>query len=813
MTNYPENTSKILKLEKLYISSDSINLSDRLSTRLTSCASVLSNHGFIGWQMNVPVKGLVDISVFGSSGICQSDLEWITENSGKFRPLSPTSSELTFSKNSRLYSLTLNVRNYSQSNPMGFTASTSKVSVDRSKSWPMHFSSQFNELVKALKITGGIFQCVVGNANHADGFKKFISTWRSSSVNAEDYYGNPVSVSLLLILPGAPTLRIKSVLEESVSGIDLLDLGHFSDEACHQIWNNPLSAAKAYPNYAARILTMEPISFSDESIPGIEFCEKETPPIYASHDNPHSRNAITIGKAIKSSGETTQINLDDTGMKMHWDLIGMSGTGKTSLLTQAVISAIKTNHGCTVIDPHGNLVESILERISSKHRSRIRVIRIGNADKNPVPLQLFSSDNFRDHKVETEINNYTSMFQAIYDPKNQGFVGPRWIRFYTILTQASLALGLGGSFQSIMTLAQSKENARQALDAIQKLHNEDHHDLYEAIRNDIVNDKSDDYHQVISWFLSKFQQLVSTAQLRNTFGIPGGANALDFTKTVDTDTVTLIDLSSPIIGNDAARLTGMIIINKLWDAILTRSNRNKNHLIVVDEVHLFSAGSNTLERMVYEGRKFGLSLLTAHQNYTQLSPEFREAMASMTNFSCFRLSVKDAHDAAVKFDNPTFTSKLCHLDNFNAITTLSIDGRQTPPFTLMVSKPKKTRQSAETVKYIEDNSYCILVEPYKGLKPLTTNDILIHFKTISSTGRIPSFPSGSNEQSGSNGSVRRADNTRSSDSSMKSGGSGDLDAIKTDRSTSHALPKRSSFLDEWLDKQNNEDSKSRRRVS
>ena len=788
MANYPENTSIILKLEKLYVLSDSLNLSDRLSTRMTSCASVLSDQGFIGWQMQVPVKGLADISVFGSSDICQSDLEWITENCGKFKSSAPTGSELKFSGDSRLYSLSLNVSNRSQSCPLGFTASARKSSDTRGKSWPMQFSSQFSELVKSLKITGGIFRCMVGNANHVNSFKDFISTWRSSSVSAEEYFGNPVCVSLLLILPGAPTLRIKSVLEESVTGIDLTDLGSVSDETCRQIWNNPLSYAKAYPNYAARILTMEPISFSDESIPGIEFCKKETPPIYAAHDNPHRRNAVTIGKAIKTSGETAQIRLDDTGMKMHWDLVGMSGTGKTSLLTQTVISAVKTNHGCTVIDPHGNLVDSILERIPSKHRDRIRVVRIGNADKNPVPVRLFSSDNFKDQKVETEINNYTSMFQAIYDPMNHGFIGPRWIRLYTILTQASLALGLGGTFQSIITLAQSKKNAQMALDAIQELHNEEHCDLFEAIRNDIVNDKSDDYHQVISWFLSKFQQLVSTEQLRNTFGIHGGANALNFIETVDTNTVTLIDLSSPVIGNDAARLTGMIIINKFWDALLTRGNRDKNHLFVVDEAHLFSAGSNTLERMVYEGRKFGLSLLTAHQNYTQLSPEFREAMASMTNFSCFRLSVKDARDAALKFDDPTYVSKLCNLDNFTAITTLSIDGRQTAPFTLMVSKPKKISHSMEAVKYIEDTSYRILVKPYKGLKQLTTSDILAHLRTISSTGRIPRFPPDSKEQ---NDSVRNV------------GGSAD----------NSRTPMYPSILGEWINKQKVEGSRSRRRVS
>ena len=805
MTNYPENTTCVLKLEKLYVSSDSLKLSDRLSTRMTSCAAVLFDQSFIGWQMNVPVKGLADITVFGSSDICGSDLEWITENIGKFKASSPTAGELTLSEDSRLYSLSLNVRNGSHSGSMGFTTAVPKAVNNRSTSWPLHYSSQFNELVKALKITGGMFRCVIGNANHANSFKEFISTWRSSSISAEDYFGNPVSLSLLLILPEAPTLRLKSILEEAVPGIDLVELGPVCDETCRQIWDNPLSNAKAYPNYAARILTMEPISFSDESIPGIEFCERETTPIYASHNNPHSKTAITIGKAIKSSGETIPVRLDDTGMKMHWDLVGMSGTGKTSLLTQAVISAIKTNHGCTVIDPHGNLVDSILERIPAEHKDRIRVVRIGNADKNPVPIRLFNSDNFRDQKVETEINNYTSMFQAIYDPKSQGFVGPRWIRLYTILTQTSLALGLGGTFQSIITMAQTKDNAYKALDAIRKLHNEDYRDLYEAVRNDLVYDKSDDYQSVISWFLSKFQQLVSTAQLRNTFGLPGGANALDFTETVDSDAITLIDLSSPVFGNDAARLTGMIIINKLWNALLTRQNREKNHLIVIDEAHLFSAGSNTLERMVYEGRKFGMSLLTAHQNYTQIPAQFKEAMASMTNFSCFRLSVKDSLEAAVKFDNPAFASKLCHLDNFNAITTLSVDGHQTSPFTLKVPKPRKAGQSAETVKYIENNSYRILVEPYKELKALSTNDILAHLDSIISTGRIPRFASVSKAQRSSD---------RNAGGSANAGGA-TASAVKSGTVTNYSdassqpAPEHSSYLDDWL----NKDAKPRRKVS
>ncbi len=230
-----------------------------------------------------------------------------------------------------------------------------------------------------------------------------------------------------------------------------------------------------------------------------------------------------------------------------------------------------------------------------------------------------------------------------------------------------------------------------------------------------------------------------------------------------------------------------------------------NVLIVIDEAHLFSAGSNTLERIVYEGRKFGLSLLTAHQNYTQIPPEFKEAMASMTNFSCFRLTVKDSLEAAVKFDNPTFASKLCHLDNFNAITTLSVDGRQTSPFTLKVSKPKKARQSAETVKYIEDNSNRILVEPYKGLKTLSTSDILAHLDSIISTGRIPRFASAFKVQSSSGRNVGGSvDTNRTSVYAVQSGSFTNYSDVSNQRA-----PKRSSYLDDWL----NKDAKPRRQVS
>ena len=67
---------------------------------------------------------------------------------------------------------------------------------------------------------------------------------------------------------------------------------------------------------------------------------------------------------------------------------------------------------------------------------------------------------------------------------------------------------------------------------------------------------------------------------------------------------------------------------------------------------------------------------------------------------------------------------LARLDAFYAITTLSVEGTQTAPFTLETIKPKLQKYGEETTKWIEARSKEILVEPYRMLSALMTAKIV-----------------------------------------------------------------------------------------
>ena len=724
MVNFPKGTESAIRLKKIYTAEDNVPITELASTRMVKCAAMLAEDSFIGWQMYLPAKRISHVSFFGGDSVTASDLEWITENCAKTCCASLDGNEKPNDMNA-LYLLSLDIRQNQNRSTVGFCREESGGTSATGCFWPTRYSYLFPEIVRVLREQGAVMRLVFSKASSsetAECRQSFVRTWNQDSASAESYFGKPVKLSILLRLPCEPSIRIRSVFDEAVPGLKFRYLGNMSDISCREIWDDPRLVGTVYPEGAARILVMEPFLFSSQSIIGIESCEKETPPIPAKHDNPRSRNALTIGKSIFTSGEMRKVKIDDTSLKMHWDLVGMSGTGKSSLLIQTVLSAVETNHSCTVIDPHGSLVNSVMGCIPQKYASRIKVIRFGEADKNPVPIRIHKTDDFE--KEEIQINNICSMFQEVFDPGRKGYVGPRWIRIYSLLCRCSLVLGLGGTFQSILTLAQSKNNMSDALEALLRSRNDKYRDIYEGIQTELYRNRSSDFEDIISWFVSKFQTLLAIPQLRNTFGVCGAANAVDFSELIDSDKVLLIDLASPTVGQNAAKIAGTLIVNQLWDSILNRKCPDRNHILIVDEAHLFSGSGSRLNQILYEGRKFGVSLIMAHQNCSQLSPDIREAVGTTANFSSFRLSVTDAAEASYRFGNDSFRTKLCRLGNFKAVSTLSVNGMQSEPFTLQIKKPRFQKEHEAISRMIEAQSMNEFVEPFREIKPMTTSDIL-----------------------------------------------------------------------------------------
>ena len=710
---FPLGTVPTVYLKELAVTDGKALPADGLSSRLTRCAAALPVDEFIGWQMDIVPGGSVSFFLFASGSAEDADLKWISEKagfpgSGKNTGTVPPGDEL--------YELCLTTAELPcRRHVVGFAGQPSPASGDGLASWPLGFSAPWAEIPEAMRSFGGTLRVTVGSATQAEAeeCRQYVSGSFPAGVgDCVSYTGTPVSVRVLLRLPQPPSLRLRAALEGAVRGTRLRFLGRLSSGA-RSVWEHPLNGAPVLPEHAARLLILEPVVTGPCA--GI-ICRRPDPPLLPFEGTKSARGrAVTVGKAVDASGSVRQISIGDWDLRRHYQIIGQTGAGKSTLLASAITSAIAHGYGLTFFDPHGSTIDTVLRSVSEKHARRIRVVRLGDSTA-PVPLSVWDSDD--PQKEERNISDLCQLFGSLFDPPGECFTGPRYERWLGTFARASIALlGRRASFESISVLSQSRANMDKLAEAISARYPE----LAETIRNEYVRDHSSDFNATLSWYLCKFQRLTSVEQLRLTLG--AGTNALDLAHTIDTNTVTLIDLSVPAIGTQAARIAGTVLLMKLWNAALGRQHRDRTHLVFLDEASLFQ--TEPLPRMLAESRKFGLAMILCHQHTGQLSSAVREALeANSAGFSAFRVSPRDAVSAAIRLDGPELQTLLPRLPAFRAVTSLSLDGFQTPPFTLMVRRPAQRKDGDAVAAAIEAESIRTLVEPYRDLRALTPQEIL-----------------------------------------------------------------------------------------
>lgn len=386
MSVYLKSTASAISLDKLIRHEKGPLFPDRMSSRMVKCASALDMGEYAGWQMEVPVRGLVRISVFGSAKLCRSDLEWIAECIAKTSGARlPARQEGWLPE---LYEFYLPAAENAAGPAIGFGSAVSCGNSDGFSQWPSHYSSQFGEIVRALRESGGVFRAVVGPAGEKERLVCRRNALRTfdAKIDPQSYTGRPVKLRILLRLPQPATVRLRTVFEEAVPQARLRHWGSMTLADVKRVWDNPLEGAAVLPDYAARVLMMEPELL--EPVIGIELCEEPAKPIPASHKNPKGKGAVTVGRAMSAVGTKRRITVGGPDLRRHYQIVGQTGAGKSTLLAGLILSAIEQGHGLTFFDPHGSTIETVLHAIPERYAGRVRVVRIGDADHPGPPEHL-----------------------------------------------------------------------------------------------------------------------------------------------------------------------------------------------------------------------------------------------------------------------------------------------------------------------------------------------------------------------------------------------------------------------------------------
>lgn len=457
-------------------------------------------------------------------------------------------------------------------------------------------------------------------------------------------------------------------------------------------------------------------------------------------------------------GTKKRINLDHEDRRRHIYAVGQTGTGKSTFLENLALQDMLNGNGFAFIDPHGDVVENLMAKVPKERTED--VIYFNPSDMEyPLGLNMFEFDD--PDQIDFLIQETIGMLYKLYDPQRQGIIGPRYEHLFRSAAQTVMADPAGGTFIDIPKLFNDDAYVRSKLK-----HVTDQTIIDFWTKEMPASQRSNEFGEVKSWFVSKFGAFLSNKMMRNIIGQT--KSSFNLRDIMDNKKILLVNLSKGRTGELNSKLLGMIFVMKFQAAAMSRANipedQRVDFSLYVDEFQNFSTDS--FASILSEARKYRLSLIVANQFTTQLTDEIRDAVfGNIGTIVSFRLGTNDAEFLA-KYFSPVFDiHDLQRVPNFNSITRMLIGGVPTQPFS-MATLPSLGRPNPQLASALKQLSAA------KFGRPRAKVEAEIFERLKSSEPAKPAFGAGTfGAQLGS------------------PAGPG-----------APAKPAQSSFLDEWLSK-------------
>ena len=364
--------------------------------------------------------------------------------------------------------------------------------------------------------------------------------------------------------------------------------------------------------------------------------------------------------------------------RRHTYIIGKSGTGKSKLLELLIRQDIAYGYGLCLIDPHGDLIEEILDYIPE---NRIEdVVLIDPSDvSHPASFNPLAN-------VEQDFKH--QLTQGLIEVMEKQF-GANWTpRLEHVFRFTCLAL-LDYPFATMrgMIFMLTDRNYRQKV--IEYI-NDEMVKRFWAIEFADWSEKFDT--EAIIPLVNKLGQFLSNPLLRNIFGQK--ENKINLEKLINTEKILLINLSKGKLGEENSSFFGSMFITKIKQAGMARASlkeeARKDFYLYIDEFH--NLVTETFENLLSEARKYGLALTMAHQYISQLLPKIQAAvLGNVGTIIVFRVGGDDAAKLESEM-TPIFKAKdMINLGMREFYMKMTINGETYDPF------------SAETLKVLPIN--------------------------------------------------------------------------------------------------------------
>jgi hypothetical protein len=410
-------------------------------------------------------------------------------------------------------------------------------------------------------------------------------------------------------------------------------------------------------------------------------------------------NATKGGRPLGSSthpatrGSVVRMPFSSYGANCH--VIGPPGVGKSTLLANWGLAEVAAGRSVVIIEPKGDLVADVLVRLEPHQHNQTVVIE---PTMSGAPVVGFNPLAGPRAEAERRADSVLNVFRELFGTA----IGPRSA---DVLLHALIAVARyeGGTLPDVVALLTNAGFRRRVLGQVSD-------PLVLAPWAAWFDGLSEaERTQVVAPVLNKLRVMVSRPAIRRLLG--GATPRFDLDTVFTMPTVVLVNLNAGVVGVEATKIIGSLLLNLLWEAIQRQTTvptrKRREVAVIVDEWQDFAAGLDFAD-VLARARGAKVPFTVGHQHLDQLTPNLRAAvLANARARIVYRPAEGDARTLAKVLGAPVTADDLERLPAFHAVARVLVDDAPSDPFEIATPPLPPATHDANAVRRVSAERYGI----------------------------------------------------------------------------------------------------------
>jgi energy-coupling factor transporter ATP-binding protein EcfA2 len=398
------------------------------------------------------------------------------------------------------------------------------------------------------------------------------------------------------------------------------------------------------------------------------------------------------GRGVKVLGHAQlgghAVGLHAADARQHVHLVGKTGTGKSTLLLNMVLADVHAHRGVVVIDPRGDLVVDILDRLPIEAAERLVIIDPDQPRPgcfNPLDTTGIDAGGDPHLAVDNIVGIFSKIFGRHWGPRIDDTLR---VSCLTLMRRPNPTLSMVPPLLNDRAYRAERTRGLNDPEGLAGFWT-----WYDSMNDGLRA-------QVIGPVLARLRAFLLRDFVKDVIG--NAHSSFQMGDILDGG-ILLCRLPKGILGEDTARILGSLIVARTWQAAIARASipeeRRRDATLVIDECHNFLTLPGSVDDMLAEARGFRLGLVLAHQDLAQLPRETQAAVSANARSKIyFNVEPDDARQLAKHTLPEVDEHDLAHLDVHTAAARLLVGNRELPAFTFTTNPPLAPLGHAKAIR-------------------------------------------------------------------------------------------------------------------